>query len=174
MAATLARALRGGRRSGAGSHVLLPQMLGIGRRAPLERAAGPLLPRLGAAGDVGVTGRRLLSQVPPTSRLDRLKKQYVYIPSGSGRFVPYDSELVIVDLATRLDEIGFQMERIKRHLRYAGVLFGLPLVMIGGRTAHLYHQDKANQKTLDEIEANIGQAEACLEEVEALLREIDG
>ncbi|CAL4898631.1 unnamed protein product [Urochloa decumbens] len=104
-AATLARVLRGGRRSGAGFNLLLPLTPGIGRRAPLERAAGPLLPRLGAAGGVGVTGRRMLSQGLWGSMIRK-------VPEGPPHHSP---ELLIRHLNERLNTIESYAASCRRH-----------------------------------------------------------
>ncbi|KAJ1265900.1 hypothetical protein BS78_08G109100 [Paspalum vaginatum] len=164
--AAMAKALRGGRHlgSGASSH-LVP---GIGRRAPLEGVAGPLLPRLGAAGGAGGMGRRLLSEASPKAWMDTLKKYY-YMTSV-GHYEPFYSEIVSLDITRRLDNIDHRCKVHKKQLRYAAPLVGVPFLML----AHLKYQNHANKKLVAELEADLEQKKSRLEELDLLHNEVNG
>ncbi|CAN6343377.1 unnamed protein product [Urochloa humidicola] len=138
-AATLARALRGGRRSGAGagSHLLLPQIPGIGRRAPLERAAGPFLPRLGVAGGAGGAGgifRRLFSQ--PINSLDAL-----------------------LDLQGKVNKMGREADLFRKRIKVALYMVSAVAVIIGLGVWSVVDDHKSNKNALEQLKVSVEQTE---------------
>ncbi|CAN6343376.1 unnamed protein product [Urochloa humidicola] len=159
-AATLARALRGGRRSGAGagSHLLLPQIPGIGRRAPLERAAGPFLPRLGVAGGAGGAGgifRRLFSQEstkPTTTKSDT----FIRI---DGPFKPINSLDALLDLQGKVNKMGREADLFRKRIKVALYMVSAVAVIIGLGVWSVVDDHKSNKNALEQLKVSVEQTE---------------
>ncbi|TVU49715.1 hypothetical protein EJB05_01042, partial [Eragrostis curvula] len=146
MSAALLKALRGGR-SRASTQLLLPA---TGRRMPQQEGGRP---------------------VPPSS-LEALKKKYIFIP-GPVRYVPYDSEEVILYLAHRHDKLSKKVQRVQTHLKYLAAV-GLVIVAVEvGLLIHSCLEQEANKKSLKEFETAVEQAEAGLKELEVLQCQIE-
>ncbi|KAL6846961.1 hypothetical protein ACP4OV_022814 [Aristida adscensionis] len=160
MAAALARALRGGRAGACTQSGALLQA--IGGRMPREGGVAPLLPRLGAPSAPAAAApmaRRLLHSVPPPSALEKLRKQYVYIP-GPQRFVPCDSKFAVMYLAEWIEEIDRELKWLQPFVMYVaafGLVFSAVVIAI---LVHLSQQQKANQKSLTELQAGLRQAKS--------------
>ncbi|CAN6352050.1 unnamed protein product [Urochloa humidicola] len=150
-AATLARALRGGRRSGAGagSLLLLPQIPGIGSRAPLEHAhaAGPLLPRLGAAGGAGGIFRRMLSQ-------------------------PIDSLDVLLDLQERVYKMGREAHLLQNRCK---ALYIMPAVgeIIGLLVWCVVKDHESNKTDLKKLKVSVEETEINVNKLRRSIHELN-
>ncbi|CAN6334466.1 unnamed protein product [Urochloa humidicola] len=165
-------ALRGGRRSGAGagSHLLLPQIPGIGRRAPLERAAGPLLPQLGAAEGAGGMVRRLFSQESFKTKLTAVKSNTLI--QIDGPFKPFNSLDVLLDLQEKVYKMGGEVNLFQKNRR---VLYILPMVaaVIGVTFWSVVGDHGSNKKSLEQLKSSIEQTEANVRRVRRSIHKLN-